>query len=127
MPERNRASSSVPDPAGLHRMAYVEWGDPHNPRVLVCVHGLTRRAATSRRWRRRWRDTIASSVPTWSAAGVRDWLRDPMRYLVPQYVADCVTLVARLTSQSVRWVGTSMGGFIGISLAGSRSRRSRGW
>ena len=29
-------------PAGLHRMAYAEWGDPHNPRVLVCVHGLTR-------------------------------------------------------------------------------------
>ncbi len=29
-------------PAGLHRMAYTEWGDPHNPRVLICVHGLTR-------------------------------------------------------------------------------------
>ncbi len=30
------------NPAGFHDMAYVEWGDPANPRVLVCVHGLTR-------------------------------------------------------------------------------------
>ena len=28
--------------AGLHRMAYTEWGDPRNPDVVVCVHGLTR-------------------------------------------------------------------------------------
>ncbi|HVP08678.1 MAG TPA: alpha/beta hydrolase, partial [Burkholderiales bacterium] len=29
-------------PRGLHRVAYREWGDPKDPRVLVCVHGLTR-------------------------------------------------------------------------------------
>ncbi|MCB1966739.1 MAG: alpha/beta hydrolase, partial [Candidatus Accumulibacter sp.] len=29
-------------PHGLHKMVYSEWGDPGNPRVLVCVHGLTR-------------------------------------------------------------------------------------
>ena len=30
------------DGTGLHRMAYTQWGDPDNPRVLLCVHGLTR-------------------------------------------------------------------------------------
>jgi pimeloyl-ACP methyl ester carboxylesterase len=50
--------------------------------------------------------------------GRSEWLRDPMHYVVPQYVADMVTLVARLNAQSVHWVGTSMGGLIGISLAG---------
>ena len=32
-------------PAGLHRMAYLTWGDPQNPNVLLCVHGLTRRGS----------------------------------------------------------------------------------
>ena len=32
-------------PSGFHKMAYHEWGDPKNPRVLICVHGLTRRGS----------------------------------------------------------------------------------
>ena len=105
-------------PAGLHRMAYVEWGDAHNPRVLVCVHGLTRLGRDFDRLARALAEHYRVVCPDVVGRGRSDWLREPMHYVVPQYVADMVTLIARLNAQSVHWVGTSMGGLIGISLAG---------
>jgi pimeloyl-ACP methyl ester carboxylesterase len=58
--------------------------------------------------------------------GQSDWLADPMGYAIPTYVADMVTLLARLNAGTVDWVGTSMGGLIGLGLAalkGSPLRR----
>jgi len=105
-------------PSGLHRMAYHEWGDPANPRVLVCVHGLTR---TGRDF-----DMLAQALcgdyrvvcPDVAGRGRSDWLADPHGYVVPQYVSDMVTLIARLNVGQVDWFGTSMGGLIGMALAG---------
>jgi pimeloyl-ACP methyl ester carboxylesterase len=105
-------------PAGLHRMAYAEWGDPRNPRVLVCVHGLTRLGRDFDRLARALADVYRVVCPDVVGRGRSDWLREPMHYGVPQYVADMVTLLARLNATTVHWVGTSMGGLIGISLAG---------
>jgi pimeloyl-ACP methyl ester carboxylesterase len=114
------------DTRGLHRMAYWEWGDAANPRVLVCVHGLSRQGRDF--------DTLARDLashyrvvcPDVVGRGRSDHLADPMGYAIPAYVADMVTLLARLNAQSVDWVGTSMGGLIGLglaSLAGSPVRR----
>lgn len=105
-------------PAGLHRMAYHEWGDPANPRVLVCAHGLTR---TGRDF-----DAVASALcgdyrvvcPDVVGRGRSEWLANPDGYIVPQYVSDMVTLIARLNVEQVDWFGTSMGGLIGMGLAG---------
>jgi len=102
---------------GLHRMAYWEWGDPANPRVLVCVHGLSRQGRDF--------DTLAAAMsgeyrvvcPDVVGRGRSDWLADPMGYNIPAYVADMVTLLARLNADTVHWVGTSMGGLIGMGLA----------
>jgi len=105
-------------PAGLHRMAYVEWGDPRNPRVLVCVHGLTRLGRDFDRLAQALADDYRVVCPDVVGRGRSDRLRQPMHYGVPQYVADMVTLIARLGTASVHWVGTSMGGLIGMSLAG---------
>jgi pimeloyl-ACP methyl ester carboxylesterase len=105
-------------PAGLHRTAYMEWGDPHNPRVLVCVHGLTRLGRDFDRLARALAEHYRVVCPDVVGRGRSDWLREPIHYVVPQYVADMVTLIARLNAQSVHWVGTSMGGLIGIALAG---------
>jgi pimeloyl-ACP methyl ester carboxylesterase len=104
-------------PAGYHRMAYVEWGDPANPRVLVCVHGLTRCGRDF--------DFLAQSLaadyrvvcPDVVGRGRSDWLRDPLHYAVPQYAADMMSLLARLDAEQVDWLGTSMGGMIGMALA----------
>lgn len=105
------------DPQGLHRMAYWEWGDPANPRVLVCAHGLSRQGCDF--------DTLAQALchhyrvvcPDVVGRGQSDWLKDPSGYQIPTYVADMVTLLARLNAQQLDWVGTSMGGLIGLGLA----------
>jgi pimeloyl-ACP methyl ester carboxylesterase len=114
------------DPKGLHRMAYWEWGDAANPRVLVCVHGLSRQGrdfdALARALCARWRVVCPDVV----GRGRSDRLADPMGYQIPLYVADMVTLLARLDAEAVDWVGTSMGGLIGMGLAslpGSPIRR----
>jgi pimeloyl-ACP methyl ester carboxylesterase len=105
-------------PAGLHRMAYREWGDASNPRVLVCVHGLTRVGNDFDRLARSLCRDYRVACPDVVGRGASDWLRDPRHYAVTQYVADMVTLLARLDAGTVDWVGTSMGGLIGIMLAG---------
>lgn len=105
------------DARGLHRVAYWEWGDPANRRVLVCVHGLSRQGRDF--------DTLARALcadyrvvcPDVVGRGQSDWLGDPAGYQLPAYVGDMVTLLARLDATSVHWVGTSMGGLIGLGLA----------
>ncbi len=102
---------------GLHRMAYWEWGERANPKVLVCVHGLSRQGRDF--------DTLARDLareyrvvcPDVVGRGRSDRLADPMGYAIPAYVADMVTLLARLNAQELHWVGTSMGGLIGLGLA----------
>ncbi len=103
--------------SGLHRMAYTEWGDAANPKVLLCVHGLSRCGRDF--------DTLARSLcseyrvvcPDVPGRGGSGWLKNPMEYQVQTYVADMVTLLARLNAASVHWVGTSMGGLVGMTLA----------
>lgn len=105
-------------PKGLHRMAYLEWGDAANPRVLVCVHGMTRCARDFDALAAALRDQYRVVCPDVAGRGDSDWLADPLLYQLPQYVADMVTLVARLDVETVHWVGTSMGALIGMVLAG---------
>ena len=102
---------------GLHRMAYSEWGDPANPRVLICVHGLTRNGRDF--------DVLANALasdyrvvcPDVVGRGCSDRLPFPDDYALPTYANDVMTLIARLGVESVHWLGTSMGGLIGMFLA----------
>jgi pimeloyl-ACP methyl ester carboxylesterase len=102
-------------------MAYKEWGDPANPRVLVCVHGVTRVADDFDALARALSDHYRVVCPDVAGRGRSERLRDPGLYTVPQYVADMVTLIAHVTPNddegAVHWVGTSMGGLIGMALA----------
>lgn len=98
-------------------MAYKEWGDPYNPKVLVCVHGVTRVSDDF--------DNLAEELcrdyrvvcPDVVGRGRSGRLRDPQHYHVAQYVSDMVTLLARVNAETVHWFGTSMGGLIGMGLA----------
>ncbi len=102
---------------GLHRMGYWEWGDRTCERVLVCAHGLSRQGRDF--------DVLAQAMgggwrvvcPDVAGRGESDWLADPAGYQIPSYVADMVTLLGRLDVPSVAWLGTSMGGLIGMALA----------
>lgn len=105
------------DGRGLHRMAYWEWGDPDSPGVVVCVHGLTRQGRDFDVLARDLAPQRRVICPDVVGRGRSDRLADPMGYAIPTYVADMVTLVARLAVPQVDWVGTSMGGLIGLALA----------
>jgi pimeloyl-ACP methyl ester carboxylesterase len=104
-------------PSGLHKLAYYEWGDRANPRVLVCVHGLTRCARDFERLAHALANDYRVVAPDMPGRGASDWLANPLEYQVPLYVADAVTLIARLDVERVDWLGTSMGGLIGMALA----------
>jgi pimeloyl-ACP methyl ester carboxylesterase len=104
-------------PAGFHRIAYTEWGDAQSSRVVICCHGLTRNGRDF--------DTLASDLsrdcrvicPDIVGRGQSDWLREPLHYGYPQYCADMNALIARLGVDDILWIGTSMGGLIGMTLA----------
>ena len=103
-------------PRGLHRIGYAEWGRPDAP-VVMCVHGLTRNGRDFDPLARRLSDRYRVICPDMIGRGTSDRAADPSLYAVPQYVADCVTLVARLGVEQLTWIGTSMGGLIGMALA----------
>ena len=109
-----------------HRMAYWEWnqtGNPWHPHVIVCVHGLTRQGRDF--------DVLAQTLsqharvicPDVVGRGHSDWLAEPMHYGVPQYTVDMLALLRCLHNQApmqvLDWVGTSMGGLIGMAVAGN--------
>lgn len=104
-------------PLGLHRMAYKEWGDRGNPNVLICVHGLTRNACDFDQLAAALLDRYRVICPDVVGRGHSDWLPDPAGYVIPQYVNDMMVLIARLDVETLHWLGTSMGGLIGMALA----------
>lgn len=104
-------------PHGFHGVHYTEWGDPKNPKVLICAHGLTR---TGRDF-----DFLAAVLereyrvicPDVVGRGQSDWLPHKLDYGYPLYVNDMAMLLARIDAQRLDWIGTSMGGLIGMFLA----------
>ncbi len=103
---------------GFHTMRYAEWGAADNPRVLLCLHGLTRVGKDFARLAENLSDAYRVVCPDVVGRGSSDWLADPMLYGLPQYSFDAVSLIARLNVERVDLLGTSMGGLIGLSLAG---------
>jgi pimeloyl-ACP methyl ester carboxylesterase len=109
-----------PDASGGHRMAYWQWGNPNAGHVVVCVHGLTRQGRDF--------DVLAQALLARSAAplrvvcpdvagrGMSDWLADSAGYAIPNYSGDMLSLLAQLKPQTLDWVGTSMGGLIGMAV-----------
>lgn len=106
-------------PNGFHRVVYSDRGDPDNDRVLICVHGLTRNGRDF--------DTLAEAMaadyrvvcPDVAGRGRSQWLAVEEDYGYPLYCSDMAALMAHLGAESVDWVGTSMGGLIGMMLAAS--------
>ena len=111
-----------PDASGGHRMAYWQWGNPEAGHVVVCVHGLTRQGrdfdVLAQALCQRGGDTLRVVCPDVAGRGQSDWLKDPQGYQIPNYAADMLALLAHLQPTKLDWLGTSMGGLIGIVLAG---------
>ena len=104
------------NPNGFHRLHYTEWGSAGDP-TIVCVHGLSQNARSF--------DVLAEELAKThhvvcldvAGRGQSSWLDDPAGYTYPQYMADANVLIARLGVDRIDWVGTSMGGLVGIMLA----------
>jgi pimeloyl-ACP methyl ester carboxylesterase len=127
VPEPTLNYVPCPDPSGGHRMAYWEWGSPQASHVIVCVHGLSRQGRDF--------DVLAQALvaradhplrvvcPDVVGRGRSDWLADPMGYQVPGYAADMLALLALLHAHApittLDWIGTSMGGLIGMAVCGT--------
>ena len=107
--------------SGLHKMAYRTWGNPNNPKVLLCVHGLTRRGSDFEELALAMSDRYRVVCPDVVGRGDSDFLSNPLLYGVPQYVSDMVALVARLNPTQLDWFGTSMGGLIGMVYGGLKN------
>ena len=123
-----------PEAAGSHRMAYWQWGDAASSHVVVCVHGLSRQghdfdvlAQALCDAARQQQRTIRVVCPDVAGRGESDWLKDPMGYQVPAYADDMLTLLGQLHAQSpvktLDWVGTSMGGLIGMVVCAKLAAR----
>jgi len=112
-----RASLSVPLGQGSVSLAYGEWGRADHPKILVCVHGLTRNsrdfdeiaAVLSADYR-----VICIDLP---GRGDSGWLDNKADYALPSYIQACSGLLAHLGAHQIDWLGTSLGGLIGMSLA----------
>lgn len=102
--------------SGAHRMAYWEWGDPSNDKVLLCVHGLTRNGRDFDAVAQRMAPYYRVIAPDVVGRGRSDWLIDPSAYTVTQYINDILVLLARIQAKQLDWIGTSMGGLIALGL-----------
>lgn len=115
---------NCPDAQGGHRMAYWQWGQPDAGHVVVCVHGLTRQGRDF--------DVLAQALCAHAASighglrvvcpdvvgrGKSDWLKDANGYQIPFYAADMLALLQQLNPSTLDWLGTSMGGLIGMVVA----------
>ena len=107
-----------PDATGGHRMAYWQWGNPQAGHIIVCVHGLSRQGrdfdVLAKALVAQGGDRIRVVCPDVVGRGQSDWLKDPMGYQIPTYAGDMLALLAELKPVTLDWVGTSMGGLIGM-------------
>lgn len=105
---------------GFHRLHYTDWGDAANPRVVICVHGLTRNCRDFDALATALHNDLRVVSVSIAGRGLSDWLPNAGDYAYPQYMADMTALMARITatgSNNISWVGTSMGGMLGMLLA----------
>jgi pimeloyl-ACP methyl ester carboxylesterase len=105
-----------PDPLGGHIMAYWQWGDPANPHVVLCVHGISRQGRDFDELAKAMGGKVRVVAVDVAGRGASDWLKDPMQYQLAQYAQDMAALLPQLNASTIDWVGTSMGGLIGIAV-----------
>ena len=103
-----------------HRMAYWQWGDPQASHTIVCAHGLSRQGrdfdVLAQALVERSKSPLRVVCPDVVGRGKSDFLADPQGYQLPTYVADMLQLLAQIKPTTLDWVGTSMGGLIGMLL-----------
>lgn len=109
----------VDGPDGSYGLSYAEWGDPNAGRTVICVHGLTRNGRDFDHLATVLQEQAHVICPDMVGRGLSDPLDHPEHYALPTYVAHMVQVLVKLGLAEVDWVGTSMGGLIGMGVAAS--------
>ena len=108
------------DAHGGHRMAYWQWGAADAAHTIVCAHGLSRQGrdfdVLAQALLARSPQPLRVVCPDVVGRGQSDWLKDPQGYQLPSYAADMLTLLVHLKPATLDWLGTSMGGLIGMAV-----------
>lgn len=104
--------------SGFTRVNYVEWGPARSERTVVCVHGLTRNCRDfdflAQHLAQAGMRVVAIDLP---GRGCSEWMNNWLDYGTPLYVSVMSGLIARLNVKEVDWIGTSLGGHIGMEMA----------
>jgi pimeloyl-ACP methyl ester carboxylesterase len=108
-----------------YKMFYREWGDSNNPKVLFCVHGFTRNSQDFSYLAEALKDKYRVICPDVVGRGKSDWLDDKTKYDYTTYVRDMIHLVSHLKPETLDWIGTSMGGNIGMIISGTNKHLIR--
>ncbi len=111
----------VEGPDGRYGLSFADWGDPRASRAVVCVHGLTRSGRDFDHLAAVLAQDARVICPDVIGRGLSDWLQDPSHYAIPTYVAHMLQLMQKLELAQVDWIGTSMGGLIGMGVAATES------
>lgn len=106
-----------PDGGGFHAIRGVEWGDRDNPKTVLCVHGLTRNARDFDFLARELARDFRVIAPSVAGRGKSEWLKNHAWYSYPLYVSDVLAMAEHMNIKNAHWVGTSMGGIIGMMIA----------
>jgi len=104
------------NPDGFHDLNYAEWGDPSNPSKIICAHGLTLNGRYFDEFAKACEDHYCVICPDVVGRGKSEWI-NPKHYWYPQYIRDMATLLSQFGKEKVNYVGTSMGGIIGMEIA----------
>lgn len=110
---------------GTHRISFLDWGDPTSDQVVVCVHGLTRNAHDFDALARSLSGSCRVIAIDMAGRGDSDRLADPSHYHYATYVADALAVLDNFHLRSVDWVGTSLGGIVGMMIAAFHPWRIR--
>lgn len=141
VPDLHRLSLPASETREAHDLAYAIWGLGSDKPTLVCVHGLTRNGRDF--------DFLAQAMcggiseqgeahsggersdggvpphyqvlcPDMPGRGKSDWLKNTQHYTQDTYLADTLALLEHHGISQVDWVGTSMGGILGMRIAAER-------
>lgn len=113
--------SAYLDIAGVE-IHVTEWGDKTKP-ALVMWHGLARTGRDFDEAARALSDSYFVLCPDTPGRGLSAWARDPVRdYCYRRFGEVALLVLERYGIGNLRWVGTSMGGLLGVTLAAGALR-----
>jgi pimeloyl-ACP methyl ester carboxylesterase len=125
-PRSHLFALNLPEPFGKTELHFLDWGNTAAADTVVCVHGLTRNARdfdfAAQALAARGKRVLAIDMP---GRGESPWLSEPEHYGYPLYIAACIAVMDNFHLRNVDWLGTSMGGIIGMSIAAMQPKRIR--